>query len=64
MDDGLEALCLQSHTASDRSSPATVERAIAALDLGEPQLELIRQQAAELAQRMGAPEATGGGEEA
>jgi len=41
----LEADCVRSHTAVDRSSPKTLEHAYAALQLNEQQLELIRSDA-------------------
>ncbi len=43
----LEKDCVRSHTAVDRSGPKTLEHAITALRLGEPQLQLVREEARE-----------------
>ena len=44
----LEKDCVRSHTNVDRSGPKTLEHVATALQLGEPQLELIRTDAAAL----------------
>ena len=44
----LRAICLRSHTSVDRSGPKTLGHVTSALHLGEPQLELIRADAAAL----------------
>ena len=44
----LEKDCVRSHTSVDRSTPKTLEHVATALQLGEPQLALIREDAAAL----------------
>lgn len=53
----LERDCVRSHTAVDRSPGKTLEHACAALQLGESQLALIREEAKALIEQLGADEA-------
>jgi HD-like signal output (HDOD) protein len=49
----LEATCLQSHTNVDRSRPRVLEHASQALCLGAAQLDLIKDEAAEIQENLG-----------
>ena len=49
----IEKDCVRSHTGVDHSSPKTLEHAAEALRLGEPQLELLRADAAETVEALG-----------
>jgi HD-like signal output (HDOD) protein len=51
-DEGLESACLSSHVNADRATPATLKHAYEAIGLSEAQLELVRTEAAKLAENL------------